>query len=163
MPSVGKIIDSHNKKIISPPDITPACKCRDQNYPVNGECEKSGIIYQCVVKETASGNVQSYVGLTERSFKDHHTKHKKSFRTRGYHRSSLSTHIWSLKDQNIDFETSWEIIDKAKPYSPSTKICNLCIREVYHIMYHKDKASLNKRSEFFGYCLHKRKYFMESQ
>ena len=82
MPSVGKIIDSHNKKIISPHDITPACKCRDQNCPVNGECEESGIIYQCVVKETASGNVQSYVGLTERSFKDRHTKHKKRFRTR---------------------------------------------------------------------------------
>ena len=163
MPSFGKILDSHNKKILSTHQATTPCTCRGNVCPIDGKCEEKGVIYQCPVKELVSGSMQTYVGLTERSFKDRYTKHKKSFRTRGYQRSTLSTHVWYLKDRDIDFEMSWKIIDKAKPYSPSTKICNLCIREVFFIMYHKDKATLNKRSEFFGHCLHKRKYFIENQ
>ena len=138
------------------------CKCRDQDCPVNGECERRGVIYQCSVKETNSGKVETYVGLTENSFKDRITKHRKSIRDRNYHKNSLSNHIWNLKDQNIDHEISWKILEPAQPYSPASKICNLCVREIYFILYHRKMASLNKRKEFFRYCLHKGKYFIEN-
>ena len=163
MPNVKNIITAHNKKILNPQvDATP-CTCRKYECPVNGECEKSGIIYQCTVKETISGRTECYVGLSERSLKDRLTKHRKSFRDRGYHRNSLSKHVWSLKDKNIEHQISWKILEQAKPYSPSSKVCSLCTKEVFYILFKRDMATLNKRNEFFGHCLHKRKYFLEYQ
>ena len=61
--------------------------CTRYVCPVNGECEKKAIIYQYTVKETLSQNSETYVGLSERSFKDRITKHRKSFRDRYYHRA----------------------------------------------------------------------------
>ena len=127
-------------------------------------CESKEIIYQCEFKEAISGEKQSYVGLTENSFKDRLTKHRKSFRDEGYHKNSLSKHIWKLKRSGKEFEISWKIISRAKPYSPSSKTCELCLREIYYIMYYnKSKATLNKRHEFFGHCLHKSKYLLSNQ
>ena len=74
------IISAHNKKVLKPKQDDIPCKCTKFECPVNGECEKSGVIYQCTVKETASGKSENYIGLTERSFKDRLTKHRKSFR-----------------------------------------------------------------------------------
>ena len=110
-----------------------------------------------------SGKEESYVGLTERTFKDRLTKHRSSFNNQGYHKNSLSNHIWDLKRKQINFELSWRLLAKAKPYSPSTKVCNLCIKEIVYIMYRKDLASLNKKNEFFGFCLHRAKYLLENQ
>ena len=162
MPNIGKHISSHNKKILQPPPELPRCTCRKYACPVNGECEKTGVIYQCTVTERVSGKSENYVGLTEKSFKDRITKHRSSFRNRNYQKNTLSKHIWGLKDQNLEFDISWKILDQAKPYSPATKVCNLCLRESYFIIYHKKKATLNKRKEFFGYCLHKSKYYLEN-
>ena len=103
------------------------------------------------------------MGLSSNSFKDRVTKHRKSFRDRGYHKNTLSKHIWKLKDDGIAFNVDWKIVDQAQPYSPATKICNLCVRETFFIMYHRNLASLNKKDEFFGYCLHKSKFYMEIQ
>ena len=144
------------------PDIPP-CVCTAYECPVNGTCEKKNIIYQCTVTETGTGQSESYIGLTGNSFKDRITKHRKSFRDRSYHKNTLSKHVWKLRDENKEFQIAWKIVDQAKPYSPASKVCNLCVREVYYILYKKNLASLNKRDEFFGYCLHKSKYFIENQ
>ena len=121
------------------------------------------IIYQHTATEEVSNESENYVGLTSKTFKDRYYKHKKSFRDRHYHKNSLSKHIWNLKDQNKEFKIAWKIIDKANPYSPATKICNLCLRECFYILYHRNLSSLNKRDEFFGFCLHKSKFLIENQ
>ena len=162
MPNIGSIISSHNKKVLSPPQDIPPCVCTRYACLVNGECERKSIIYQCTVNEIGSQTSETYVGLSENSFKDRITKHRKSFRDRHYHRNSLSRYIWKLKDEKKQFEIAWTILDQAKPYSPTTKICNLCLREKYFIIFEKNKATLNKRNEFFGFCLHKRKYLIEN-
>ena len=131
--------------------------------PLGGACETSGIIYQCKVEETHSGNSKSYIGLSERTFKDRYTKWRSAFRNEGYHKNSLSKHVWFLKRNHIDFVLSWQIVSKARSYSPATKICELCTREVYFIMFHKEKASLNKRNEFFNFCPHRGKFLICNQ
>ena len=163
MPYLGKIISGHNRRIIGGEKDPPPCVCTLYQCPVEGNCEKRGIVYQCKVTETVSGKSESYIGLSANSFKDRYTKHRTSFRYQYYHKNSLSTHIWSLKKKNINFELSWRIISEAHPYSPSTKSCELCLREIYYILYDRVKASLNKRNEFFGYCLHKDKHLLANQ
>ena len=163
MPSIGKTISGHNQKILNPPQVVPPCRCTVYDCEVEGNCEQRGIIYQCKVTEKEGGTSSTYVGLSENSFKDRLTKHRKSFNTQGYHKNTLSTHIWDLKRRHIDFELSWKILAKGKPYSPSSKICELCIKEINYIMFEKNMASLNSRNEFFGFCLHKAKYQLQNQ
>ena len=98
----------------------------------------------------------SYVGLTENSFKDRWTKHKSSFRTRNpKNASGLSRYIWNLEDQNIQYELEWKIISRAKPYDPASGVCRLCVREKYFIIFQPNMATINSRNEIAGPCLHK--------
>ena len=157
MPSIGKIISGHNKKILAVTEPTPPCNCTIKDCKVNGECQRSEIVYQCKVTENVGGNSKSYVGLTANTFKNRYYKHKKSFKTQGYHKNTLSSHIWDLKLRRIEFELSWRIVAKARSHFPSSKICLLCIKEVYFIMFDKNLSSLNTRQEFFNQCLHKDK------
>ena len=66
----------------------------------------------------------------------------------------INCFIWSLKANNIPFTLSWSILSKARPYSNTTKKCNLCLREKYYITYRPDLSSLNKRGEIISTCRH---------
>ena len=149
MPSIGKFISGHNKKILKGVEINPPCKCTLFPCEVEGKCEERGGIYQCEIKENQEnmeGTAETYIGLTENSFKDRLYKHRTSMNIQGYHKNSFSNHIWDLRRRNINFELSWRIVAKAKPYCPSTKICKLCMKEIYYIIFKKNLSSLNKKN-----------------
>jgi len=75
--------------------------------------------------------------------------------------TELSKHFWQLKDQKKDFEISWRILSKAKPYSNLTKRCSLCNTEKYYILYKPEMATLYKRNELVSTCRHKRKFLLK--
>ena len=90
----------------------------------------------------------SYVGLTENSFKDRYTKHKSSFKTRNpKNASGLSRYVWNLEDEKIDFEIKWKIISRAKAYDPGSGVCRLCVREKYFIIFKPNMWTINCRNE----------------
>ena len=86
--------------------VPPACKYTLFPCPVEGKCETSGVVYQCVVKQLDSGQSESYVGLTSKSFKDRYLKHRCSIRNENYQKNSFSKHIWDLKRRQVNFELS---------------------------------------------------------
>ena len=45
----------------------------------------------------------------------------------------LSKFTWELKDQGINFQVKWRIVDRAPPYNPRTRKCALCTRESWDI------------------------------
>ena len=69
MPNIARIISGHNKHILKGQNEPPPCSCTQFNCPVEKKCETKGIIYQCQVKEVISGNIESYIGLSENTFK----------------------------------------------------------------------------------------------
>ena len=69
--------------------------------------------------------------------------------------STLSTHIWKLKDAGTNYDTSWSIIEKAREFNPTTRKCTLCLKEKYHIIFQPSGATLNSRSELFSTCRHR--------
>ena len=81
-----------------------------------------------------------------------HTKQTK-------HRNSmeLSKHVWSLKDNNIDYSISWRIISSSSSYNGSSKRCNLCLKGKFLIICRPDLSSLNKRNELVSSCRHRNK------
>ena len=161
MPSMAISIARHNSKVlggdsqVSPP---PGCNCAGgaASCPVQGSCKQAGVVYSANVKETLSGKTETYTGLTGRSFKQRWNEHNRDFeKPENRTKSMLSTHIWELKDQGLDYNISWKILDRGKSYNPVTKKCLLCLKEKFYIMYSKENSSLNKRSEVFNTCRHR--------
>ena len=90
-----------------------------------------------------------YIGMTENPFKTRYNLHNSSFRL-SHKRSTttLSEHLWTLKDAGVIHKTEWTILDKTKPCSPAARKCDLYLAEKYHILLEKSRL-LNGRSDFF--------------
>ena len=94
-------------------------------------------------------------------FKDRFNAHSRSFRIRDPKiQTTLSTHIWNLKDQNVNHSVTWQIIEKTRSFNPITLQCLLCISEAVNIL-NPNLSTLNSRSEIYGYCRHRKKYLLK--
>ena len=111
--------------------------------------------YQATV-ESSDGTTECYVGSTAQKFKKRYYKHRSSFQNPKYeHDTELSKHIWKLKRENKTYRIKWKVIDRAAPYNPVTKRCNLCNKEKFYIVYKRSMATLNKRKEIYTVCRHR--------
>ena len=73
--------------------------------------------------------------MTSTQFKDRYKNHQQTFDNESKKsQTTLSQHIWKLKNQQIDFDVSWKIIGRAKPFDPNTGVCALCTLEKYFIL-----------------------------
>ena len=169
MNNTKQIIDNHNKRILNASKHTDkstdnsvdnkSCNCRQKNScPLNGNCLQSSVIYQATVKRNDNNTSETYIGLTENAFKTRYRNHTASFRhTKHRNSTELSKHIWSLKDNNIDYSISWRIISSSSSYNSSSKRCNVCLKEKFLIICRPNLSSLNKRNELVSSCRHRNK------
>ena len=130
----------------------------DENYDAleTGDCLTESLIY----KATVDGN-DTYVGLTGGQFKTRFNQHKASFNNKNKeHETKLSKFIWEKKDKGQDPQIKWECITTAPKYNPILGRCILCLREKEQILYHRENASLNCRTEITNTCRHRRKYLL---
>ena len=134
------------------------CNCRDEPCPVGGTCLTPDVIYQATVRRVDNGHTENYIGLSGGPFKERYRVHKGNIRNRNEDGTKLSNYIWDLKSQNLEYELKWKYIAKASSYKPSAGKCNLCIKEVFFIMFKPQEATLDSRSEFFNPCPHRRKF-----
>ena len=110
------------------------------------------MVYKAKVSDK-NNTVQTYTGLTANTFKDRFYGHTHSFNHKSPDNSTtLSTHIWDLKDQGKRYEVEWETIDRAQPFNPTTRKYRLCTREKYFILFLPEGATLNKRQELCNTC-----------
>ena len=166
MPNMKKILNSHNKKILSNKTSNiKTCNCRQKDScPLDGNCLSTNIIYKATVSTNTPTETKIYIGLCETEFKSRYANHNKAFRHRKYeHETELSKHIWSLKDENKEFKIEWSIIKRATSYSPTSKTCNLCLTEKLMLIIERDKdILLNKRSEIVSKCRHQNKFILKN-
>ena len=165
MPNIKNIVDAHNKKLLKRPNEATqqekTCSCRKkEECPLGNKCLTRSVIYQATVETDEER--QTYIGMTDTEFKTRYRNHKQSFERDRYEgQTEVSKYIWSLKRSSTPFHISWEIVDRATPYSPITKRCNLYILEQYYILRHKERASLNKRPELASNCRHALKFTLQ--
>ena len=175
MNNTKQIIDNHNKRILhssySPytkdnKDSTTnkTCNCRQKNNcPLKGNCLRSSVVYQATVTRNDNNASETYIGLTETGFKTRHRNHIASFRHAKHKNSTeLSKHIWTLKNDNIDYSISWRVLSSSSPYNSSSKRCNLCLKEKFLINCRPDLSSLNKRNELVSSCRHRNKALLRN-
>ena len=165
-PNFKKIINSHNATTLKPEAFVPPCNCRKKELcPLNPiKCRTRNVVYQATVIPTQNpAETETYTGMTSTEFKDRYRNHTKSFNNLRYsNETTLSLHIWSLKNMNIDFDIQWKVIDRAKPFSPVTGVCNLCTLEKYYIIFKPEGATLNKNEEIYKPCIHRRPLLLDN-
>ena len=90
------------------------------------------------------------------SFKERFNHHQSDFRNRSKKNSTtLSSHIWDLKEISTQYDLSWSILESAPKYNHTTDKCRLCNREKWYIMFRPEGATVNDRSEFYSTCRHR--------
>ena len=114
MPNMKEIISNHNKTILNKDNNTESktnnCNCRiKEECPVNQKCQTSSLIYQATVTRHDNNKEESYIGLTDNTFKTRYNGHTSSFRNEQYRNATtLSNYIWTLKDKNINYSLKWK-------------------------------------------------------
>ena len=125
--------------------------------------KKNAMIYQATVTTEDSRPAQTYVGLTETTFKTRFANHKSSFNDSSKRLSTeLSKHVWHLKEANLKFGITWKILKQTSPFSPVSNRCNLCLWEKYFIIFRPELATLNKRNELVTTCRHANKFLLKN-
>ena len=85
MPNIKQHIDGHNKGTLSKPsekNVQSTCNCRKKNEcPLAGHCLAKSVVYQATVTTNDDKPPQTYVGLTENSFKTRFTNHKATLKS----------------------------------------------------------------------------------
>ena len=149
MDNITNIISSHNKKIINSGNEAngKACNCRNKsNCPLDNKCLNNKIVYKAEIETNdviSESSTKVYFGISETKFKFRYSNHAMSFRNRTPENDSeLSKYIWSLKDENKDFDIKWSILKKSSAYSIVSKSCNLCLSEKLAVCDFKEKDRL---------------------
>ena len=115
------------------------------------------MVYGATVTDESTGEREIYTGLTEGRFKTRFNAHMGNFQHRNQqHKTTLSTHVWRLKDKGRPYRVSWTILARARGFNTSTGVCRLCLVEKFYIMFHRETASLNKRMEIYSSCRHRK-------
>ncbi len=168
MDNIKNIISKHNGKILrankTQDNTKNECNCRSgKTCPLDKKCLTSGIVYQASVKREDNNKIETYIGLTNNTFKTRFTAHISSFRHQDKRlETALSKYIWTLKDSSITHAIQWKIIRKCNAYSTTSKSCNLCLTEKYFIIFRADMASLNNRNELATECRHRKKHLLSN-
>ena len=125
MPNIKQIINTHNNAVIKKERSLQQhnqteCNCRrDDTCPLNGKCLTAGIVYQTTVTRQDNQHEETYIGLTENTFKTRFNGHTSTFRSEEKKNSTtLSRYVWTLKERKVPFSINWKIVTKAKPFKP---------------------------------------------
>ena len=137
------------------------CNCRvKEECPLIGTCQVPSGVYKATI--TTTSEERDYTGLTAQTFKQRYNAHQHSMRDSRYrHSTSLSKHVWALKDEHVGYNIQWSVLRKAKDYQ-NTKKCNLCLAEQLEIIMANKERSLNRRSELISKCRHETKFYLSS-
>ena len=165
LPNLDVIIAGHNRQILRRKEENKRnCNCRagQNGCPIGGNCLRNDIVYEATVQTINS--TAKYIGQASTTFKERFRNHILSFNNRKYQtNTTLSKHIWNLKDSGINYQITWAQKGQAPSYNPSTKSCKLCLLEKSTILNNSDdKDSLNKRGELMSKCRHRSKYLLSA-
>ena len=128
--------------------------------PLQGRCLQKSLVYQAHVTTTNNNKTMTYTGMTKNTFKQRFLVHNGTIEKRPTKEkvTTLSDHVWKLKDQKTPFKITWSVKAKAYSFSSGSRCCDLCLTEKMTILLAPKMFSLNQRNELLAKCPHMR-YF----
>ena len=163
--NMSQIISGKNAKLLNiSKSQKRVCSCPStKTCPLDEKCLTENIIYQATVN-LPNQKKKTYIGQTSTDFKARLGVHRQTFRNPAVTQTSLSNYIWELKSKGFDpmkpGAITWKLIDRGRPFSPVNGVCQLCLKEKFFILYHPEMAEINKRSETFSACPHKKSFLL---
>ena len=160
--NMESIVSAHNRKLLNTPQQEARmCNCRSRiQCPLDGKCLTSEIVYKAEVT-AENTDTKYYIGATESTFKVRLGNHKKSFRHEKYkHETALSSYCWKLREEKVNHSVKWKIMTRAKAYTNTSRMCNLCLTEKTLIAVADPTSSLNVREEIIAKCRHRKKWLL---
>ena len=159
MPNMAQMLNQHNTKVNNGNNNKHTGGCNGhrggRQCPVPGNCMAKGVVYGAEITDLATGNKETYTGLTDGTIRDRISRHEGDCRQRDRPGTRLSAHVWELKDKGHTYTITWQILARASSYNPSSGMCRLCLKEKFFIMFAPATASLNKRNEVYNSCRHR--------
>ena len=111
-----------------------------------------------IVLEFSMNPFRSQINKSNQSYKKHKQHEVGQISDEAQSRDSHHrVEEWNPGENIIANNIRWDFLGRASSYNPATNKCRLCLLEKFFILYHPDKSALNRRSELFSKCLHKRK------
>ena len=133
---------------------------------MNADCVHTDVVYGAKVNLIDQNDLpvdqepETYTGHSE-DWKRRWYEHGRSFREPNLRtETALSEYIWELKEEDQRYKISWHVIERTQAFNPITLQCKLCLSEVVNILLNPTEASLNKKSEAYHYCRHRKKYLL---
>ena len=162
--NVKSIITGHNNKLLNPVETRNdnLCNCVGFQCPLNGECQKSDLVYSCKVE--SANEIREYIGFTRNTFKIRWNAHNTDSRyISKRNNTTLANYVWSLKENNINYSQTWRIEMLSKSYCPELGQCGTCTNEKLLIMKtHKARQLMNKRTEILTKCRHRAQHLLSA-
>ena len=145
------------------PVAARSCSCRQKSEcPSNNKCLSESLVYKAAVSQTPLQINKYYYRTCEKTFKERYNNHTATFRNKSKQKSTeLSKHIWELKGNGIQHQTSWDIASRARPYNGCTRKCDLCLTEKFMIAKAGPSALLSTCDEFISKCRHMNKFTLK--
>ena len=111
--------------------------------PVDGKCLMGPVLYWADV--TANNKTEHYTGIAGNHLKERVSKHFSNIdHSEQRDDTTLSQHIWNLKDSNIDYILKWNLVEEAPIFNHTTGKCRLCNREKWYIMFKPEHATTDQ-------------------
>jgi len=157
---MGSLVSTHNTKLLSEDNVGEAKGCNWQDGPTTcplttHECQKDSVIY--VASVSTQNSTEHYTGLTGGTLKKRWYQHNTNLNNQDHRtKTTLSAHVWKLKDKDRSYEIQWDIMDRARTFNPINKKCRLCLKEIFYIMFKPESATLNSRNELYNTCRHRK-------
>ena len=130
---------------------------------LEGKCKTTNLACRSTVE--ATGTTKQYIRLTSNTIKERFTGHKASFTHCNHaHKTTISSHIWELKDEQTTYNQHWSILIFAISYSRRVRICQLCLMEKKHhsLADHRSpRTTLNKKNGIVAKCCHRDKVLLK--
>ena len=121
---------------------------------IGNRCLSKNIIYNATVE--VEDKQFDYIGLCSTDFKARLGVHKQSFKNSKINQTSLSKFIHSLKNDKKEYNVKWRVVDRGKTFSPISGVCQLCVKEAYHIIFNEKGKLINSSNEIFSSCRHRK-------
>ena len=162
--NVQAIISASNRRVVNSgrqQQHQKRCNCRRGVVcPAGGNCLAEGIVYEAKVSAEDEPE-RTYIGCSATSLKLRMNNHRCDFRNAGRRNATtLSAHVWSLKDAGKDPSVVFRVLRKAKPYTPVSRKCRLCTMEKLFIARGDERVMLNKKSEIGNKCRHRNRHLL---
>ena len=121
---------------------------------------EKGVVYEASIT-SANRDKRVYVGSTSSSLKKRISNHSCDFRSKKReHNTTMSSYVWSLKEEGEDPLVTYRILRRARLYTPTARKCALCTAEKVLIAKGEERTMLNKKSEISGKCRHRTKHLL---